>query len=136
MGGDADKAQGYSMSEGAGKPNMLPDIEYVGPDLSLPDDLPYTELEDWTSHWILTLNGIDDEADRLAEALTTERDASLLAAVHASWKFPDLAESLRNLLHDPNDAVRVEAACSLPDKAIRAQRRVCGRHSSNRSERT
>ncbi len=104
------------VSEDAGKPIMLPDIEYVGPNLSLPDvpdDLPYTELEDWKSHWILALNGVDDEVDQVIKALTTERDTLLLAAVHTSWKFSDAAESLRNLLDDPNDAVQVEAAYSL-----------------------
>jgi HEAT repeat protein len=104
------------VNQDGGTPIRLPDIEYVGPNLSLPDvpdDLPYSELEDWKSTSILAHNGVDEEVDRLAEALRTLRDSLLLAAAHASWRFPQLAESLRNLLDDPDDAVQVEAAYSL-----------------------
>lgn len=104
------------VSENTGEPILLPDIEYAGPELSLPevpDDLPYTELEDWKSRSILALNGVADEVDQLLEALSTERDTLLQAAAHASWKFPDLAQTLRGLLDDPDDAVQVEAAYSL-----------------------
>lgn len=104
------------MSEDAGEPVRLPDIEYRGPDLDLPappDDLPYTRLEDWKSDAILARNGVGGDADALRTALTTQRDTLLAAAAHAARRHPDLAELLRDLLDDPDDAVRVEAAYAL-----------------------
>ncbi|UZN03747.1 HEAT repeat domain-containing protein [Cellulomonas sp. S1-8] len=104
------------MSEHTGEPIRLPDIEYTGPDLNLPappDDLEYTGLEDWKSDTILALNGIGGDVDALRTALETQRDALLSAAAHASWRYPALADRLRGLLDDPDDAVRVDAAYAL-----------------------
>ena len=94
----------------------LPDVTWVGPDLTLPeppDDLAYTDLADWRARTLLDRHGIGVDAAGLRDALATQDGPLLGAAAHAAAGFDELGEALRGLLPHPDDAVGVEAAHAL-----------------------
>jgi len=85
-----------------------------------PNELPYSEYEDFRNREILKANGISSSEDELLVALKEKRNVLQAAAVHTlgSLKSRTAIPIFKELVKSPEDLVKVEAAYALAQLGI------------------